>query len=263
MSGEPCSGQTPILRRPGTLLTFPNLVKYSDGWLLQQRFHIERREGRRFDSLLLLEHEPVYTLGRRTAPSHLPDGEAVLLASGAALESVNRGGSVTYHGPGQLVGYPILKLSDFAAGPKQYVRILEQVLIRTLALWDIDGHRIQGKPGLFVTSPQGTAKIVSIGVRVDRGITLHGFALNVDVDLACFASIVPCGLTSYRTTSIAEVRRSKVSMTAVRRQVADQFGQVFNLEWDDAIQDLPGYHTTGECVPAPAEKMIKEPAIHA
>jgi len=209
-------------------------MRYSDAWAFQQQLHGERLVNRRPDTLLLLEHQPVYTLGRRTALSHVPGGEATLRASGAAVESVTRGGSVTYHGPGQLVGYPILKLARCASGPKEYVWLLEEALCRTLAFWEIEGYRIDGKPGVFVGRRQETAKIASIGVRIDRGITLHGFALNVDLDLMPFSSIAPCGLVGWRTTSIAALRRSSVPMRLVMRQVAERFAQLFNLAWGAA-----------------------------
>lgn len=261
MNDKPGSAQG--IRKPGTLLTIPNPVAYSDAWLLQQQCHVERREERRLDTLLLLQHQPVYTLGRRTAPSHLPGGKPALLATGAAVESVNRGGSVTYHGPGQLVGYPILKLSRYAAGPKEYVRLLEEVLIQTLACWNIEGHRVAGKPGLFVTSPQGTAKIASIGVRVERGITLHGFALNVDVDLTRFSPIVPCGLMDCRTASIASLGDSPVPMFQVMRQVADHFGECFTLEWNESPSHLQGRQIPGEIALFPAAPITKEQVLHA
>src|SRR5262245_60220203 len=216
---------------------------------MQEKCHGERREEHRPDTLVLLEHQPVYTLGRRTAPSHLPRGKSALLATGAAVESVNRGGSVTYHGPGQLIGYPILKLAHFATGPKQYVCLLEQVLIRTLTIWDIEASRLEGKPGLFVRSPAGMAKIASIGVRVDRGITMHGFALNVDMDLARFSCIVPCGLSDSRVTSIAELRGSSVPVSILMCQVADVFGEVFKLEWNRFQAGVIGQQATGPCLP--------------
>jgi lipoate-protein ligase B len=227
-----------MVGRSGTLLTFPYLVGYAEGRLLQEQFHRERREERRHDTLLLLQHQPVYTLGRRTSPAHLLIGKEGLLATGAAVESVNRGGSVTYHGPGQLVGYPIIRLSNFAAGPKEYVWLLEEVLLRTLALWDITGRRLAGKPGIFVESTHGTAKIASIGARVDHGVSLHGFALNTDIDLTRFSHIVPCGLYGHRTTSIAALCQISIPMNAVMRQVANQFGSLFHVEWGASFQHL-------------------------
>lgn len=212
--------------QPGRLVIFSDPVPYSDAWQLQQRWHAERMENRRSDTLMLLQHEPVYTMGRRTAPTHLP-----LSDTGLAVESVNRGGSITYHGPGQLIGYPILKLAQFASGPKDYVWLLEEVLIRTLALWDIEGHRLHKKPGVFVRLHGHESKIASIGIRVERGITLHGFAVNVDLDLLPFTSIVPCGLEGCVTTSMAEIRRSSVPFALVTEQVSTAFADLFKIFW--------------------------------
>jgi lipoate-protein ligase B len=227
-----------MIRRPGTLLAFPYLVSYRDGWLLQEHFHMERREERRYDTLLLLQHHPVYTLGRRTAQTHLLKGKEALLATGAAVESVNRGGSVTYHGPGQLVGYPIVRVSNFAAGPRGYVWLLEEVLLRTLSLWDIRGRRLAGKPGIFVECGHGLAKIASIGVRLDHGVTLHGFSLNTDIDLTRFSYIVPCGLHGYPTTSMAALSQTSIPMKTIMRQVAEQFGALFHLDWEAPCRPL-------------------------
>lgn len=221
---------------PGTLLTFQDLVPYPQGWALQQRLHAERASGTRVDTLVLLEHLPVYTIGRRTKLDHLGRGEAALRETGALIEPVNRGGSVTYHGPGQLVGYPILRLAQYAAGPKAYVRLLEDVLIDTLALSGIIGYRRDRQPGVWTRSERGMAKIASIGVRVERGVTLHGFALNVDLDLSPFTHIVPCGLEECEITSMADIMQLPVSLPMIVRQVAEVFASVFHLEWD-AVPD--------------------------
>ena len=228
----PSTSIIPQSARPGTLIIFPELMPYPQAWALQQRFHAERVSGTRADTLVLLEHPPVYTVGRRTQSDHLGRGEAALRETGAAIEPVNRGGSVTYHGPGQLVGYPILTLSHYASGPKVYVQLLEEVLIQTLALSGITGHRMAHKPGVWTTTNRGIAKIASIGVRVEHGVTLHGFALNINVDLSPFALIVPCGLEGCETTSIAEIMRAPASLPLVAHQIADVFASVFHLEWE-------------------------------
>lgn len=211
-----------------------------------------------------LEHQPVYTLGRRTLPSHLREGEAVLRATGVAVEQVNRGGSVTYHGPGQLVGYPILRLSRVASGPKEYVWLLEETLRRTLACWGIESYRVDRKPGLFVTAAQEETKIAAIGVRVDRGVTLHGFALNVDLDLTPFGRIVPCGLEGRSTTSIAALRQSSVPIKLVAQQVAEQFGCLFKLFWQGRDRDLSASGTAESFTEPPGnEESVRELAADA
>jgi lipoate-protein ligase B len=138
---------------------------------------------------------------------------------------------VTYHGPGQLVGYPILALSRYAPAAKAYVHMLEEVLIRTLLHWNILGYRREKVPGVWVGDGKGEAKIASIGARIDRGITLHGFALNVINDLRPFSDIVPCGLDGCRMTSLAEILEVQCTVRAATERVASEFSEVFGLEW--------------------------------
>lgn len=223
----------PSIKTPfpqGELITISKPLQYGIAWRLQQRLHSDRVAGRRIDTLVLLQHLPVYTVGRRTKPAHVrlhlsTDHDDV------PIESVTRGGSVTYHGPGQLVAYPILALSRYAPGPKTYVRMLEEVLLRTLARSNVNGYRLTRAPGVWTGSSCGEAKIASIGARVDLGVTLHGFALNVDLDLSPFSRIVPCGLDGCRMTSMAEITGAPVSLELVGRHVAESFSSVFQLEW--------------------------------
>ncbi len=208
-------------------------ISYREAWHMQQTFWSERWTNQRPDTLLLLQHDPVFTLGRSTSAQHIPHGEMTLRNSGAAVERTNRGGSITYHAPGQLVGYPIVKLGRVASGPREYVWLLEEVLIRTLALWGIAGHRLNGKPGVFVRVEDRECKIASIGIRVDRGVTLHGFALNVDLDLLPFSTIVPCGLEDYPAISMAVMHVDPISVDRVAESVADLFAELFQVAWDD------------------------------
>jgi lipoyl(octanoyl) transferase len=215
----------------GTLLEFAEPVPYAEAWRLQMRLREEREADRRLDTLLLLEHSPVYTVGRTTQASHWSNGEELLSHAGIQIHSVDRGGSVTYHGPGQLVGYPILRLCHYASGPRQYVRLLEEALIETLRSWGLQGYRVEKKPGVWIRLDNQDAKIAAIGVRIERGVTLHGFALNVDMDLSPFSRIVPCGLTGCRITSMADALRSTVSFTGVRSVLQRTFSRTFNIEW--------------------------------
>jgi lipoate-protein ligase B len=217
---------------PGILVTVRDPVPYALGWALQQQLHAERLAGVRADTLMLLEHLSVYTAGRRTKPADLQLGEA---SSHIPIEVVSRGGSVTYHGPGQLIAYPILALAHHARGAKAYVRMLENVLIRTLRYWDIHGYRIEKAPGVWTHDKQGEVKIASIGARIDRGITLHGFALNVNNDLSPFSYIVPCGIQGCRMTSMEELRQMPISLPAVAEQIAEAFSTVFQLEWTTSL----------------------------
>jgi lipoate-protein ligase B len=219
-------------RELGTLLQFERL-DYESAWNLQRRLVEDRLAGRRPDTLLLLEHDPVFTVGRTGRAAHWGGDEDASDITGIPLHRVERGGSVTYHGPGQLVGYPILRIHAFCDGPKAYVRMLEEVIIRTLARWNIAARRLDKLPGVWVGGEQ-PAKIAAVGARIERGITMHGFALNVTVDLRPFSRIVPCGLAGCRVTSMAELARGPVDPAGVRRCLEEQFAEVFGLEWTES-----------------------------
>jgi lipoyl(octanoyl) transferase len=212
---------------PATVCTVHRfgLTSYDDGLDLQRRFASDVRE-RGAAHLLLLQHEPTYTLGARVRTEHLLADEALLAQLGAVIRHSDRGGDITFHGPGQLVGYPILDLREWSQGPRWYVRSLEQVLIETLARFGIDSERSAGRPGVWVDGK----KIASIGVRISRGITTHGFALNVDTDLDYFAHIIPCGLPDITVTSMAQVLGIAPRMEAVMDAVASAFDRVFEIE---------------------------------
>ena len=248
----PGQGSEPLPTPPpqaGTLVRFSQPIPYAEAWTLQKQLQEKRIAERQGDVLLLLEHSPVYTLGRTTQPAHWDCGEEGLRRTGASLQFVDRGGSITYHGPGQVVGYPILKLSQYCSGPKQYVRKLEEVLIHTLDRWGIEGYRLEKKPGVWMRWNHADAKIAAIGVRIDHGVTIHGFALNVDLDLSPFSHIIPCGLAQCHITSMAEVRQSAVSSSVVSQQVAQEFARTFNIQWmsvppDVMTQDHREHHLT-------------------
>jgi lipoate-protein ligase B len=204
---------------------------------------------------MLLEHLPVYTAGRRTKAAHLKPEDTSLDHPSVSVETVSRGGSVTYHGPGQLVGYPILALSEHASGAKAYVHMLEEVLLRTLLLWDIHGYRVAKAPGVWIQSRQGDVKIASIGARIDRGITLHGFALNVRNDLRPFSRIVPCGLNGCRMTSMRVIKQTAIPVSLVAAQLAEVFSSVFQLEWTTPSSSAM---TTAEIEAQPLDVAIKD-----
>jgi lipoate-protein ligase B len=217
---------------PGTLLQLDRL-DYEAAWNLQRRLVEDRLAGLRPDTLLLLEHEPVFTVGRTGRAAHWGGDEGAADLAGIPLHRVERGGSVTYHGPGQLIGYPILRVHSFCDGPRAYVRMLEEVLIRTLVRWGIAGLRLDKRPGVWVDGSR-PAKIAAVGARIERGITMHGFALNVTVDLQPFSRIAPCGLAGCRVTSMAELAAGPVEPAEVRRHLAEQFAEVFGLEWTES-----------------------------
>lgn len=179
-------------------------VPYRPTWLLQKHLAAERAAGNVGDRLLLLEHEPVLTLGRHADPGHVLVSPEVLTARGIELLRVERGGEVTYHGPGQLVAYPIIGLAERGIGIRAFVRILEEALAATCAAFGVAAGPRVGQPGCWC-DPDGPLprKIGALGLRVERGVTYHGIALNVDPDLTSFELIDPCGLPGLRTTSIA------------------------------------------------------------
>ena len=205
------------------------LVEYQEAWAEQRRLVAACREDGQ-GHLLLLEHPPTYTLGARGRQEHLLLAEEALAELGAAVHRVDRGGDVTFHGPGQLVGYPILDLRRWRQGPLWYVRSLETMLIDALSAFDIKAVRVPGRTGVWV----GEAKIAAIGVRVSRGVTSHGFALNVDPDLNYFSHIIPCGLPDAAVTSMAEVlgQRDRLTpeMDAVMDAVVAAFARTFPID---------------------------------
>lgn len=193
----------------------PRLVPYEEAWALQRRIHADVVEGARPDTLLLLEHEPVYTAGARTARHERPtDGTPVI--------DVDRGGKITWHGPGQLVGYPIVRLHE-PVDVVAHVRRLEGVLIDVLEGLGVHGYRVDGRSGVWVRRPLGEDKVAAIGVRVQRGVTMHGFALNCDNALAGFRGIIPCGITDAGVTTVSEVLGRIVSPADAVASVADAF----------------------------------------
>jgi lipoyl(octanoyl) transferase len=209
-------------------------VGYLEGWRLQEAVAARVVAGGP-ERLLLLEHDPVYTIGRRGTLDHLTASPSELRAAGASAYRVDRGGDITYHGPGQLVGYPIVSLGD-APDVVAYVRALEDGLRATLGDFGIASRTIDGKTGVWVTLRDGRdAKIAAIGVRVSRGVTRHGFALNVDTDLEGFARMIPCGFVhevgSFARLGVAATVADVAVVCAAR--VSERLGRA--LVWDAAI----------------------------
>lgn len=207
-------------------------VPYAEAEALQRRVRADVKSGSGPEHLLLLEHPHVYTLGRNADPADVLVPRAWLEAQGVEVHECDRGGQVTYHGPGQLVGYPIVNLDPDRRDLRRYVHDLQEVLIRTLADHGLDGQRRDGKD--FIGIWVGDAKVASIGVHVSRWITTHGFALNVDTDLSYFRRIVPCGLTqvemaSFRTLGAA-TGAEPPPLGAVAERVAHHFARVFDRE---------------------------------
>jgi lipoyl(octanoyl) transferase len=213
------------------------IVAYGDALDLQQSLVAKRKSGAIPDQLLLLEHPPVITLGvkARNDRSHILATADELATEGVEVFESGRGGDVTYHGPGQLVGYPILDLRPDRCDVHRYVRDLEEVLIRAVRRYGIESTRSAGLTGTWV----GDRKIAAIGVRIARWVTSHGFALNVSTNLAHFGLIVPCGLSDKGVTSIEQLASGPVTMASVQNTISDAFSEVFDARVVEAERALP------------------------
>ena len=203
---------------------------YADALALQHRIVEARKRGALNDVLLLLEHPPVFTLGRNAVDSNILASHDFLQQLGIEVFRVERGGDVTYHGPGQLVGYPILDLHGFRLDVGWFVRSLEEMLLRALADFGVRGKRIEKLVGVWLDTPNGDAKIVQIGARIEQWVTYHGFALNVDPNLAHFDLIVPCGIRDNTVTSMTRALNQPIEMRVARERVAARFAEIFGVE---------------------------------
>ena len=212
------------------------IVPYADALALQHRIVNARKRRGLNDTLLLLEHPPVFTVGRNGNEANIVASRDLLQQIGIQVFHVERGGDVTYHGPNQLVGYPILDLRNFQRDVRWYVHSIEETLIRSLAEFGIGARLIEKLIGVWVEQPDQLdprlreAKIAQIGARIEQWITYNGFALTVDPNMAHFDLIVPCGIGDKGVTSMARVLNHPIEMCAVRQRVASQFGQVFGVE---------------------------------
>jgi lipoyl(octanoyl) transferase len=199
-------------------------VPYGEARALQKRLEAGRQEEEIPDVLLLLEHPPVYTKGRRATRDELPMGEEWYRRQGIEVTDTDRGGRVTYHGPGQLVGYPIVSLRPYGDDVHEYIRRMERLIILALTDWRVVAELIDGLTGVWTPERR---KVASIGVHVNRGITTHGFAINVNNDLQPFSWIVPCGIDSCQVTSVARELGAEQDLGAFATTVRDRFGEVY------------------------------------
>jgi lipoyl(octanoyl) transferase len=236
-------------------LLYLGRVPYAEALALQQRVIAARKQNLIADTLLLLEHPPVLTLGRNSDRANVLASEEQLQQRGIELHEINRGGDVTYHGPGQLVGYPIIDLrGDLPGkkgphlGPVDFVRLLEEVLIRTCGDFGVLAQRIPKRTGVWTIGGGSIAekKLAAIGVHVSQGVTSHGFALNVTTDLRDFQWIVPCGIADREVTSLeleADWERTpshQPTMEAAMNATARNFGRVFERQilWSESLEQL-------------------------
>lgn len=200
------------------------LLPYAEAWEIQRQVAAERAISTCIDTLLLVEHPHTYTFGSRGKREHLLLDAAELAGRGITVLDADRGGDITYHGPGQLVVYPIFKLRDYGVGIVHYLRLLEEVLMEVCASYDLMVARIRGYTGAWVDN----AKVAAIGVKVDvHGITRHGFALNVTPDLAYFDGIVPCGIHDKAVCSLAQLLRRPIAMDEVKVRCVEAFDKIF------------------------------------
>ena len=235
------------------------LVPYDTALHLQRTLMQLRKTGRIGNTLLLLEHPPVITLGRNAKLDHVLASPEFLAKRGVELFEIDRGGDVTFHGPGQLVAYPIFDLRSFdpKVGAVEFVRRLEEVLIRTCGDFAIGTQRIKGLTGVWTYALRNKpeAKIAALGVHISRAVTTHGFALNVSTDLDYFDLIVPCGLTGKPVTSMERELQKSLTMDEVAIAVSRNFGRVFQSQmlWLESLDDLLAQTTVAEPNVEPAQ----------
>lgn len=226
-------------------------MEYGQAWELQRALALRRAEGMVGDVLLLVEHPHVYTIGRRGSQAEVLLSQEALAEQGVQVYEVDRGGAVTYHGPGQLVGYPILDLRRWGGGPLRYVRALEAAIIETLRDFEVPAQAVEGLTGVWVAKgpgarneEQGTGgqeagarKIAAIGVRISRGVTTHGFALNVAPELRYFQGIVPCGIQGLEVTSMARELGRRLDITDIQGPLVESLGGHLELAMEWAVAE--------------------------
>jgi len=202
------------------------LIGYEKAWLLQRKTFELRRNKDIPDTLYLLEHPHTYTLGKVAQRKNLIGSEKFLLEKGISVFDIDRGGDITYHGPGQIVGYPILDLKEWKEDTHLYLRSIEEVIIRTCRSYGLKAGRIEKLTGVWIED----RKVAAIGIKVSRWITMHGFAFNVNTDLSLFQGIIPCGITDKSVTSLSKELGRPVDMNEVKGKLVDNFKSVFNYE---------------------------------
>ncbi len=220
--------------KQGSLLKVGRL-DYQTAWDLQRELYEQRLAGEIADAFLLTEHPHTYTLGKSGQEENLVADEFALRRQGIEVFRIDRGGDITYHGPGQIVGYPILDLHNHYLDVHRFLRDLEEVIIQTLAEYKIKAGRVEGLTGVWVDG----AKVAAIGVKVTRWITMHGFAFNVNTDLSYFGNIVPCGITDKPVTSMEKLLGSQLDYVEVQDKVCEKFGEVFGVELSErSVEDV-------------------------
>lgn len=235
---------------PSLLITDLGLISWADAYALQERLVAARKAGAIDDVFLLCEHAHIITLGRNANRGNLLASEHVLRQKGVQLQATNRGGDVTYHGPGQIVGYPILNLSNIKRDVGWYVRTLEEAMIRASADFAVRAFRVPGKTGIWVQVGGGEEKLAAIGVHISRWVTSHGFAYNVSTDLRYFDLIVPCGIAGRKATSLEKLLGHSVSLDEVKPRLTHHLASLLSAELrlltrDELMERLPLFEREG------------------
>jgi lipoyl(octanoyl) transferase len=230
------------------------LMGYAEAWALQKRVVAARKAAIIEDVLLLCEHPNVITQGRSGKRENLLASEHVLKQKGVEFYATDRGGDITYHGPGQIVGYPILNLGLIRRDVVWYVRLLEEAMMRATAEFGVLAERVAGKTGIWVRSSGAEEKLAAIGVHISRWVTSHGFAYNVSTDLRYFDLIVPCGIADRKPTSLEKLLGRTVQPNEVKPRIASHLGEVFGLEMKKAsrLELLEKLQEAEQPVAAPA-----------
>ncbi len=231
---RPCKETRPVLNN--CLTVDLGLIGYAEAYALQKRVVAARKADAIEDALLLCEHPPVITLGRSGKRENLLASEHVLRQKGVEFQPSDRGGDITYHGPGQIVGYPILNLGAIRRDVMWYVRMLEEAMIRATAEFGITAERFAGKTGIWVRAGSTEEKLAAIGVRISRWVTSHGFAYNVSTDLRNFDLIVPCGIADRKATSLEKLLGRSVKEREVAPWIAKHLGELLGLEMKEATK---------------------------
>ena len=202
------------------------LIDYKDAWDLQKSVHQLRVENKIDDVLFLLEHPHTYTLGKTADKENLVSDKKYLDENKISVYDIDRGGDITYHGPGQIVGYPIINLTNWQQDTHKYLRAIEEVIIKVCAEYDLDGSRVDKYTGVWLDD----RKICAIGIKVSRWITMHGFAFNVNTDLKLFNGIIPCGITDKDVTSLNRELKKEISLNEVKEKIIHHFDVIFNYD---------------------------------
>ncbi len=203
-----------------------DLLDYKEAWDLQYYLHQQRVENLITDILLLLEHPNTYTLGKTAHLRNLVGGKEFLEQNKISVYNIDRGGDITYHGPGQIVGYPIISLTDWHQDSHKYLRTLEEVLIKVCSDYNLDAKRVEGYTGVWIDD----RKIAAIGIKISRWVTMHGFAFNVNTNLELFNGIIPCGISDKSVTSLQKELKKEISIDEVKERIIYHFMQEFDYQ---------------------------------